>query len=94
MIELNAAYEVRVSLATIRNTQMVTEPSTSINISTDIEESYDKIPKLTLYESVDVCMTNENQEMIEPNTAAYEAGRVSCMNQNEASILNQTWHME
>ena len=30
MIELNAAYEVRVSLATISNTQMVTEPSTSI----------------------------------------------------------------
>ena len=55
---------------------MVTEPSTSINISTDIEESYDKIPKLTLYESVDVCMTNENQKMTEPNAAAYEAGSV------------------
>ena len=108
MIELNAAYEVPVSLATISNTQMVTEPGTSINISTDIEESYDEIPKLTLYESVDVCMINENQEMIEPNTAAYEAGsvymsdmitepnaayevgRVSCMNQNEASVCIDT----
>ena len=109
MIELNAACEVPVSMATISNTQMVTEPSTSINISTDIEESYDEIPKLTLYESVDVCMTNENQEMIEPNTAAYEAGsgvymndmitepnaayevgRVSCMNQNEASVCIDT----
>ena len=53
-------------------------------------------------------MTNENQEMSEPNTsayeagsvymsdmitepnAAYEAGRVSCMNQNEVSVCIDT----